>query len=224
MGAGSLQSQSFSAAGGSGGGGGAVKSKSRSFFSRLSRFRRVPSLFHIWLIVLCSTLSLTLAGVLVQDVEVGFFNSGNQCLKEGDSALPSCKKAQQKVQNITGYVAIAGSLLSFFFSPMLGALSDAYGRKVVLLATELITLTTYGLLVMHSWFGWSLWPYICMSCTTAAFSPLSFAFAYASDITAPAERAVAFALLMASLEVSMIVGQRNEQFSERRAQPTVLGS
>jgi len=150
---------------------------------------------------------MTINSTLVQDTQVGFFNvdKGNECLG-AESETPNCRAALKKVQSVTGTVAIVSACLSFFLTPLMGNFSDAFGRRSILIATEMAACIQYALLAAYAFFDLNLWFYICMSATHGAFMPLSYAFAYASDITQPHERAFTFALLMASLQVSFVLG------------------
>jgi DHA1 family tetracycline resistance protein-like MFS transporter len=102
-----------------------------------------------------------------------------------------------------GVVTFAFSIANFFGSPILGALSDSYGRRPVLLigfsglalsffATALST--SLGMLIVIRLIG------------GAMQANLSVANAYVADITPPAERAKRFGMLGAMFGVGFILG------------------
>jgi DHA1 family tetracycline resistance protein-like MFS transporter len=102
-----------------------------------------------------------------------------------------------------GLVTFAFSFANFFGSPVLGALSDSYGRRPVLLvgftglaitffATALVTSMT-ALIVIRLIGG-------------GMQANLSVANAYVADITPPAERARRFGMLGAMFGVGFILG------------------
>ncbi len=102
-----------------------------------------------------------------------------------------------------GVVTFAFSLANFFGAPILGALSDSYGRRPVLLigfcglalnffATGLAT--TLGMLIAVRLVG------------GAMQANIAVANAYVADITPPAERAKRFGMLGAMFGVGFILG------------------
>ena len=102
-----------------------------------------------------------------------------------------------------GVVAFAFGVSSFFGSPLLGALSDRYGRRPVLL------LGFCGLAL--SFFGTALATALWMLVAVRVFAGgmqanQAVANAYVADITAPEERARRFGLLGAMTGVGFILG------------------
>jgi MFS transporter, DHA1 family, tetracycline resistance protein len=102
-----------------------------------------------------------------------------------------------------GVVAFAFGFANFLGSPIIGALSDQYGRRPVLLLGFL------GLGV--SFFGTALastlWMIIAVRIMGGAMqSNATIANAYVADITAPLERAKKFGLLGAMVGVGFIIG------------------
>ena len=102
-----------------------------------------------------------------------------------------------------GVVALSFGLANFFSSPILGALSDRYGRRPVLL------LGFFGLGI--SFFGTAiangLWVLVVVRIVAGAMQAnAAVANAYVADITEPEARAKRFGLLGAMMGVGFIVG------------------
>ena len=102
-----------------------------------------------------------------------------------------------------GVVALSFGLANFISSPILGALSDRYGRRPVLL------LGFFGLGI--SFFGTalanSLWGLVVVRIVAGAMQAnAAVANAYVADITEPEQRAKRFGLLGAMMGVGFIVG------------------
>lgn len=102
-----------------------------------------------------------------------------------------------------GVVAFAFGLASFFASPILGALSDQYGRRPVLL------LGFCGLAINFFWTAaaTSLWMLVASRVVGGAMAAnAAVANAYVADITPPEERARRFGLLGAMFGLGFILG------------------
>ncbi|AXG47008.1 MFS transporter [Photorhabdus laumondii] len=91
----------------------------------------------------------------------------------------------------------------FLFAPLLGALSDAWGRRPVLLATLFGTALSYALVATAPSLGW-LVAGIFLSGSTAAST--SAASAYVADVTPEAQRAARFGLVSGVLGFGMVAG------------------
>jgi MFS transporter, DHA1 family, tetracycline resistance protein len=95
------------------------------------------------------------------------------------------------------------SLCQLIASPVLGRLSDRYGRRPILLASMAFNCLSYLMLG----FGSNLW-WILASRALGGFMAgnLSAAFAYASDISTPAQRARALGMVGAAIGIGFLVG------------------
>ena len=92
-------------------------------------------------------------------------------------------------------------LLSFLCAPVIGALSDVWGRKHFLLVTVACTCLPLPFLLIHN-----LWPYVIIVGLSGAFAvTFSVVFAYVSDITTEADRAAAYGQVTATFAASLVV-------------------
>jgi MFS transporter, DHA1 family, tetracycline resistance protein len=102
-----------------------------------------------------------------------------------------------------GVVAFAFGFANFLGSPIVGALSDQYGRRPVLLLGFLgLGVSFYGTALAST-----LWMIIAVRIMGGAMqSNATIANAYVADITAPEDRAKKFGLLGAMVGVGFIIG------------------
>lgn len=108
-----------------------------------------------------------------------------------------------RASDVTGYFAFAWSLMQFLFLPVLGAWSDRFGRRPVIL----ISCLGLGLDYIFMALAPSLkWLFVGRLISGITASNVSTAFAYITDITSPAERAKKFGMLGAAFGVGFIVG------------------
>ncbi|MCX7172876.1 MAG: MFS transporter [Proteobacteria bacterium] len=102
-----------------------------------------------------------------------------------------------------GVVAFAFGIANFFASPILGALSDTYGRRPVLL----LGFCGLGLNFFATALSTALWMLIAVRLVGGAMQAnQAVANAYVADISEPAQRAKRFGLLGAMFGVGFIVG------------------
>jgi len=108
-----------------------------------------------------------------------------------------------RASDITGYFGFAWNLMQFIFLPMLGAWSDRFGRRPVIL----ISCLGLGLDYIFMALAPSLrWLFVGRLISGITASNVSTAFAYITDISAPAERAKKFGMLGAAFGVGFVVG------------------
>ena len=102
-----------------------------------------------------------------------------------------------------GWLMFAYSVTQFFFSPVLGNLSDRYGRRPVLL----ISLFGFGLdylfLALAPTIGWLFLGRVIAGITGASITTAS---AYIADISTPENRAQNFGLVGAAFGLGFIIG------------------
>jgi MFS family permease len=102
-----------------------------------------------------------------------------------------------------GVVALAFGSANFFASPVLGALSDAHGRRpVMLLGFAALALTFFATALATE-----LWMLIVARAIGGAMQAnVSVAHAYVADITPPEDRARRFGMLGAMFGIGFILG------------------
>jgi DHA1 family tetracycline resistance protein-like MFS transporter len=98
---------------------------------------------------------------------------------------------------------VCGGLMSFFAGPILGLLSDRFGRRPVLL----ISLCGLGLDFLFMAFAPTLWwLFVGRLISGATSGVFSTANAYVADVTAPENRARAFGWMGAAFSVGFLAG------------------
>jgi MFS transporter, DHA1 family, tetracycline resistance protein len=104
---------------------------------------------------------------------------------------------------ITGYFGFAWASMQFLFSPVLGALSDRYGRRPIILLSCAGLGLDYIFMALAPTLGWLFVGRLISGITT---SNISTAFAYVTDVTAPEKRAKQFGMLSAAFGLGFIIG------------------
>ena len=104
---------------------------------------------------------------------------------------------------IYGVFGVAWGLMQFVFSPLLGALSDQYGRRPVMLLSTLGLGLDYILMALAPDLVWLFVGRVISGITAANFSTAN---AYIADVTAPENRASAFGLIGAAFGIGFVLG------------------
>src|SRR6202158_14149 len=108
-----------------------------------------------------------------------------------------------RAATMTGYFGFAWATMQFIFSPILGAWSDRFGRRPVIL----ISCLGLGLDYIFMALAPSLWwVFVGRLISGVTASNITTSYAYITDITAPAERAKKFGMLGAAFGVGFVVG------------------
>jgi DHA1 family tetracycline resistance protein-like MFS transporter len=102
-----------------------------------------------------------------------------------------------------GLFGTVWALMQFFFSPLFGALSDRFGRRPVILASNFGLAFDYVLMALAPSLGWLFLGRVISGITSAS---IATSFAYIADVTAPEKRAAAFGLIGAAFGVGFILG------------------
>ena len=102
-----------------------------------------------------------------------------------------------------GGLAFVYALMQFFCAPVLGNLSDAYGRRPVLLFALAALGCDYFVMGLAPTIGWLFLGRLIAGSAGAAYTP---AYAYVADISEPAKRAQSFGLLGAAFGMGFIAG------------------
>jgi DHA1 family tetracycline resistance protein-like MFS transporter len=108
-----------------------------------------------------------------------------------------------RAAEIYGIFGTAWGLMQFVFSPVLGAMSDRYGRRPVLLLSMLGLGLDYILMALAPDLVWLFIGRVISGITAASFSTAN---AYIADVTPPEQRAGAFGLVGAAFGVGFVLG------------------
>ena len=104
---------------------------------------------------------------------------------------------------IFGAFGTAWALMQFVFSPVLGSLSDRFGRRPVVLLSNFGLGLDYVLMALAPSLWWLFAGRVISGITSAS---VSTSFAYISDITTPDKRAAAFGKVGAAFGAGFILG------------------
>src|SRR6267154_3148492 len=104
---------------------------------------------------------------------------------------------------IFGVFGTAWALMQFVFSPILGGLSDRFGRRPVVLLSNLGLALDYVLMALAPSLTWLFVGRVISGITSAS---ISTSFAYIADITPPERRAAVFGKVGAAFGAGFILG------------------
>ena len=104
---------------------------------------------------------------------------------------------------IYGWFGTAWALMQFLFSPLIGALSDRFGRRPVLLLSCFGLGLDYILMALAPSLSWLFLGRVLSGITAASFSTAG---AYVADVTPPDKRAGAFGLIGGAWGLGFIAG------------------
>jgi MFS transporter, DHA1 family, tetracycline resistance protein len=102
-----------------------------------------------------------------------------------------------------GYISTAFAVMQFLFQPILGALSDRYGRRPVLLFSMTGLGLDYIIMALAPNMWWLLVGRITSGIAAATFSTCN---AYIADVTPPHERAGAYGMMGAAFGIGFVLG------------------
>lgn len=102
-----------------------------------------------------------------------------------------------------GWLLAAYSVMQFLFSPVLGNLSDKYGRRPILLGSLLGFAIDYFFLAFAPTIWWLFVGRIIAGITGASFTTAS---AYIADVSPPEKRAQNFGIIGAAFGLGFIIG------------------
>lgn len=108
-----------------------------------------------------------------------------------------------RAAEIYGLFGTAWAVMQFLSAPVLGALSDRFGRRPVLLLSMLGHGLDYILMALAPNLVWLFIGRVISGVTAASFST---AYAYIADVTAPEKRAKQFGLMGAAFGVGFVLG------------------
>ncbi len=104
---------------------------------------------------------------------------------------------------IFGLFGSAWALMQFFFSPVLGSLSDRFGRRPVVLLSNFGLAADYVLMALAPSLSWLFVGRVISGVTSAS---ISTAFAYIADGTPPDKRAAVFGRIGVAFGAGFILG------------------
>src|SRR6185369_10209203 len=99
--------------------------------------------------------------------------------------------------------ATVWAAMQFVFAPVLGSLSDRFGRRPVILLSNFGLGLDYLLMAMAPTLGWLFVGRIVSGITSSSFTTAA---AYVADVTPPDERAKTFGFVGAAAGIGFIVG------------------
>jgi len=108
-----------------------------------------------------------------------------------------------RAARIFGLFGTAWALMQFFFSPILGSLSDRYGRRPLILLSNFGLGLDYVLMALAPSLIWLFIGRVISGITSAS---ISTAFAYVADITPPERRASVFGKIGAAFGAGFVLG------------------
>jgi MFS transporter, DHA1 family, tetracycline resistance protein len=108
-----------------------------------------------------------------------------------------------RASSMIGYFGLAWATMQFIFSPILGAWSDRFGRRPVILISCFGLGIDYIVMALAPSLRWLFVGRVISGITT---SNVATAFAYITDTTQPENRAKAFGLISAAFGLGFIIG------------------
>jgi len=108
-----------------------------------------------------------------------------------------------RAARIFGLFGTAWALMQFVFSPILGGLSDRFGRRPIVLLSNFGLALDYVLMALAPSLIWLFVGRVISGITSAS---VSTAFAYIADITSPERRAAVFGKIGAAFGAGFILG------------------
>src|SRR5258708_2936224 len=108
-----------------------------------------------------------------------------------------------RAAELYGLFATVWALMQFLFSPVIGGLSDRYGRRPVILLSNFGLGLDYIVMALAPTVSWLFVGRVISGITSASFSTAS---AYIADVTPPEKRAGAFGMLSAAFGLGFVLG------------------
>ncbi|KAG1664048.1 hypothetical protein FOA52_010468 [Chlamydomonas sp. UWO 241] len=124
-----------------------------------------------------------------------------------DTAPRECREAHAQAVTWGSWTSfVSGSILSFFFSPVVGHLSDHWGRRPFMLIGIALALAPMAMIMLNVW-GWvSIFWYYPINATSGIVSSFSMTLTAVADLMAPRHRAASAAFIMAMFSIGLIIG------------------
>ena len=112
-------------------------------------------------------------------------------------------KGLSEASQYSGYLMASYAIMQFVFSPIIGGLSDKFGRRPVILASLFGFFLDYMILVYAPTIGWLFVGRILAGITGASFTTAT---AYIADISNDENRAKNFGMVGAAFGLGFIIG------------------
>ncbi|QNI34027.1 TCR/Tet family MFS transporter [Alloacidobacterium dinghuense] len=110
---------------------------------------------------------------------------------------------QTRAAEMYGIFATVWALMQFIFSPLLGSLSDRFGRRPIVLLSNFGLGLDYLVMALAPTLSWLFIGRVISGITSAS---VPTAMAYIADVTPPAKRSQAFGLISAAFGVGFVLG------------------
>ena len=111
--------------------------------------------------------------------------------------------AMSYTTTVVGVFATVFAVMQFAVSPIQGALSDRFGRRPIVLASNFGLATDYAVMALAPNLPWL---FVGRLIAGVASGSVSAAYAYLADVTEPDKRAASFGLIGAAAGIGSIVG------------------
>ncbi|HEX3472148.1 MAG TPA: TCR/Tet family MFS transporter, partial [Silvibacterium sp.] len=108
-----------------------------------------------------------------------------------------------RAAQIFGIFGTVWAVMQFFFSPLLGSLSDRFGRRPVILLSNFGLGLDYLVMALAPTLGWLFVGRLISGITSAS---IPTAMAYVADVTPPKKRAAAFGMVSAAFGLGFVLG------------------
>ena len=108
-----------------------------------------------------------------------------------------------RAAEIFGIFGTVWAVMQFFFSPLLGSLSDRFGRRPVILLSNFGLGLDYLVMALAPTLGWLFAGRLISGITS---SSIPTAMAYIADVTPPKKRAGAFGMVSAAFGLGFVLG------------------
>ena len=152
----------------------------------VQRARRSPGVAFVFVVVTLDMMTVGITAPVLPGLITG--------LLHGDAA---------KAAGYFGLFAAIWAVMQFFASPIIGSLSDHFGRRPVLLASMFGLAADYVVMALAPTIGWLFIGRVISGITSATSSTAN---AYIADVTPPDQRAARFGLLGAAFGIGFVVG------------------
>lgn len=109
----------------------------------------------------------------------------------------------EQATRVAGYMLVVFSVMQFFAGPVLGNLSDRFGRRPILLTSMLCFGMDYALMAWAPTLGWLFLGRAIAGAAGAVYGPAGSVIA---DVTPPEKRGATFGLIGAAFGIGFILG------------------